>query len=84
MDFSHPLASGVRELIVTSAGAPPLASLDDLAGREVLVNPTSSYYSSLKTLSAALQARGKRPIVIRDAPASSKPMTSWRWSMRIW
>ena len=68
VDFSHPLASGVRELIVTSAGAPPLASLDDLAGREVLVNPTSSYYSSLKTLSAALQARGKRPIVIRDAP----------------
>ncbi|WZB72814.1 hypothetical protein WJ968_18180 [Achromobacter xylosoxidans] len=34
----------------------------------MLVNPTSSYYSSLKTLSAALQARGKRPIVIRDAP----------------
>ncbi|MBR8654374.1 transporter substrate-binding domain-containing protein [Achromobacter sp. Marseille-Q0513] len=68
VDFSHPLASGVRELIVTSASAAPLASLDDLAGREVLVNPSSSYYSSLKTLSAALQARGKRPIVIRDAP----------------
>ena len=31
----------------------------------MLVNPSSSYYTSLKTLSAA---RGKRPIVIRDAP----------------
>ena len=61
VDFSHPLASGVRELIVTSASAPPLASLDDLAGREVLVNPSSSYYTSLKTLSAALQARASVP-----------------------
>ncbi|MEN4918976.1 lytic transglycosylase F [Achromobacter spanius] len=68
VDFSSPLASGVRELIVASPGAPELKSLDDLAGQELFINPATSYYASVKALNASLQAKGLKPAVIRDAP----------------
>ncbi|MCM3903375.1 MAG: transporter substrate-binding domain-containing protein [Pyrinomonadaceae bacterium] len=35
VDFSDPLLTGVRELVVTGPSAEPIASLDDLAGKEV-------------------------------------------------
>ncbi|QVQ28208.1 transglycosylase SLT domain-containing protein [Achromobacter deleyi] len=68
VDFSTPLATGVREIIVASPGAPELKSLDDLAGQELFINPASSYYASVKNLNADLQARGLKPAIIRDAP----------------
>lgn len=57
VDFSTPLASGVPELVVASPGAPELKSLDDLSGQEIFINPVSSYYGSVKTLNADLEAR---------------------------
>jgi membrane-bound lytic murein transglycosylase MltF len=68
VDFTTPLATDVKEIVVTSADAPPIASLDDLSGKEIFVQRTSSYYSSLTALNADLQKRGKRPIALRDAP----------------
>ncbi|HEY3729853.1 MAG TPA: transporter substrate-binding domain-containing protein [Steroidobacteraceae bacterium] len=38
VDFTVPAARGVNEIIVTGPGAPPLATLDDLAGREIFVS----------------------------------------------
>ena len=35
VDFSDPVASGVEELLVTSKEAPPINSMDDLAGKEI-------------------------------------------------
>ena len=56
VDFSHPLASGVRELIVTSASAP--ARVAGRPGRQGSARqPVQQLLHSLKTLSAALQAR---------------------------
>lgn len=68
VDFSTPLATGVREIIVASPGAPELKSLDDLAGRELFINPATSYYASVKQLNEVLQGKGLKPAIIRDAP----------------
>ncbi len=66
--FVTPAARGVKELLVTGPGAPALASLDDLAGREVYVNKATSYYPHLQQLSARLRARGLGAIRIREVP----------------
>lgn len=68
VDFSTPLATGVREIIVAAPGAPELKSLDDLAGQELFINPVSSYYGSVKKLNTDLQAKGLKPAIVRDAP----------------
>ncbi len=70
VDFSAQLASGVPEVVVASPGAPELKSLDDLSGQEVFLNPVSSYYGSVKKLNEDLQARGLKPVIIRDAPGN--------------
>jgi ABC-type amino acid transport substrate-binding protein len=43
VDFAAPAARDVKELIVTGPGAPALATLDDLAGKEVYVSRATSY-----------------------------------------
>ena len=43
MDFTPPLITGVREVIVTGPASPKLASLDDLSGQEVYVRRSSSF-----------------------------------------
>jgi membrane-bound lytic murein transglycosylase MltF len=59
VDFSDPLGSGIRELLVTGPAAPPVKSLDDLAGQEIHVRPSSSYYESLMQLNQSFQQTGK-------------------------
>jgi membrane-bound lytic murein transglycosylase MltF len=67
VDFSQPTRRNVDEVVVTAPGAPPLASADDLSGREVFVRKTSSYYESLAALNARLTAAGKPPVRIEPA-----------------
>ena len=43
VEFSDPLMTGIQELVVTGASE-PIASLDELAGKEVHVRKSSSYY----------------------------------------
>ena len=50
VDFSNPMLTGVKELLVTGPAAPPVTGLDDLAGKEVHVRKSSSYYESLVLL----------------------------------
>ena len=58
VDFSNPFASGVKELLVTGPSAPPIKSIDDLAGKEIHTRRSSSYYESLKQLNKTFrQAR---------------------------
>lgn len=68
VDFTAPLAANVEERVVTSADAAPVATLDDLAGKEVFVQRASSYYESLVALNADLARRGKPKVSIREAP----------------
>ncbi len=59
IDFSNPLLTGVKELLVTGPAAPPVAGLDDLAGQEIHVRKSSSYYESLALLNEAFEKAGK-------------------------
>lgn len=63
--FSRPMLTGINEVIVTGPEAPPLASLEDLAGQEIAVRQSSSYFEHLQRLSDEFRARGLEPPVIR-------------------
>ena len=66
--FSEPTRTNVSEVVVTGPGAPPIATVDDLAGQEVFVRKGSIYEESLVTLNEQLKARGKPAVVIVEAP----------------
>jgi membrane-bound lytic murein transglycosylase MltF len=66
--FSEPTRKNVNEVVVTGPGAPPIASVDDLAGQEVFVRKSSIYNESLVKLNEQLKARGKPAVVITPAP----------------
>ena len=66
--FSTPTRTDVSEVVVTGPGAPPIATLDDLSGKEVFVRKGSIYDDSLASLNARLKASGKPPVVIDVAP----------------
>jgi membrane-bound lytic murein transglycosylase MltF len=59
IDFSDPLISGIKELLVTGPAAPPVKNLEDLAGKEIHVRLSSSYYESLMKLNQSFQQAGK-------------------------
>jgi membrane-bound lytic murein transglycosylase MltF len=68
VDFTNPTRKEVDELVVTGPGAPAIASVDDLAGQEVYVRRSSSYYQSLLALNERLKAAGKPPVAVQAAP----------------
>jgi membrane-bound lytic murein transglycosylase MltF len=61
-DFTVPLLAGVREVVVTQAGAPAPASAEDLSGREVVVRGSSSFREHLDALNGRLAAAGRAPV----------------------
>jgi membrane-bound lytic murein transglycosylase MltF len=60
LDFSEPYLEDVREVVVTGPASPKLATIEDLAGKEVWARRSSSYWTSLKTLGRRFAAE-KRP-----------------------
>ena len=66
--FSEPTRTNVSEVVVTGPGAPPIATVDDLAGQEVFVRKGSIYEESLIKLNEQLKARGKPPAVFVRGP----------------
>jgi membrane-bound lytic murein transglycosylase MltF len=68
VDFTNPTRKNVNEIVVTGPGAPAVASVDDLAGRQVFVRKSSSYYPSLLALNERLTAAGRPPVDIQAAP----------------
>jgi membrane-bound lytic murein transglycosylase MltF len=68
VDFSVPIAKPFSEIVVTGPGSPAIASLDDLAGKEVFVRPTTSYYESLTALNEQFRAAGKPEMTLTLLP----------------
>ena len=66
-DFSLPIFTDVRELVVTAPNEPAVNSPEDLSGRKVHVRKSSSYYESLTALNASLHKSGKAPVEIVPA-----------------
>jgi membrane-bound lytic murein transglycosylase MltF len=59
VDFSNPFLKGVKELLVTGPAAPSINSIDDLAGKEIHVRRSSSYYESLIQLNTSFKKARK-------------------------
>jgi membrane-bound lytic murein transglycosylase MltF len=68
VDFTNPTRGYVRQILVTGPGAPPVSSADDLSGKVVFAREHSSQHQSLEELSKKLEAQGKPPVEIHDAP----------------
>lgn len=70
VDFTTPLATGVKEVVITGKDGPTLTGLDDLAGKQIFVRQATSYYESLTKLNADFKARGLEPMDFKLAPGS--------------
>ena len=68
VDFSDPNLKEVVEIVVTGPASPKIASLDDLAGREVHVRRSSSYYESLVRLNRRFREQGKGEMKLTLVP----------------
>jgi len=68
VDFSDPLATNVKEIVVTGPHSPEIHSLDDLAGQEVFVRKSSSYWEHLEALNEKLRSQNKAIVKLRAAP----------------
>jgi hypothetical protein len=55
-DLSH-----MAEIVVTGPGAEPIASVEDLSGKEVYLRKSSSYHESIEKLNAELAQAGRAP-----------------------
>ena len=62
--FAKPWITDVREVVVLAPGQPPVLAVEDLAGRDVHVRKSSSYYESLTALNEKFKAAGRKPIHI--------------------
>jgi membrane-bound lytic murein transglycosylase MltF len=67
VDFTDPWIDGVNEIVVTSPDAPAIDTVDDLAGKEVFVRQSSSYFQSLTKLNERLQQEGKPLVTLTPA-----------------
>ena len=65
--FSIPLMTDVKQVVVTRADAGSISTLADLGGKEVYVNPLTTYYQNLQTANETLKNSGKAPMVIKAA-----------------
>jgi membrane-bound lytic murein transglycosylase MltF len=68
VDFSDPTARDVSEIVVTGPGSAPIATVEDLSGKEVYVRKSSSFYESLEKVNRGLAKAGKAPVKVRLAP----------------
>jgi membrane-bound lytic murein transglycosylase MltF len=64
VDFSTPYYDKTKEVVITGPDSPPIASVEDLAGREIAVRQSSSYYESLIALNQRLREEGRPEIQI--------------------
>ena len=68
VDFTQPFMRNAVEIVITGPGADPIATIEDLSGKEVYLRKSSSYYQSIETLNAELARARKAPVKVVLAP----------------
>jgi len=68
VDFTDPLYKNGSEIVVTGPGATKITTVDDLAGKEIHIRKSSSFYESIQTLNERLKKEGKKEVVIKAVP----------------
>jgi membrane-bound lytic murein transglycosylase MltF len=67
VDFSDPVREQSKQIVVTGPSAAPIATVDDLAGKEVYVRKLSRYWQSLERLNGQFKHSGKPAIILKEA-----------------
>lgn len=67
VDFTLPFVRGVKEVLVSGSDYPSAQNLADLAGKEVTVRASSSYFEHLTTINKDFLDSGLEPIKINAA-----------------
>ncbi|MBI9091279.1 MAG: lytic transglycosylase F [Desulfobacterium sp.] len=67
VDFTVPFMTQVKEILVTGPESPRIYSVNDLAGKPIMVRKSSSYYDSLLRLNRKFRATGKKRVRIVKA-----------------
>ncbi len=67
VDFTLPLMTGVKLVVVTGKNAPQISNIDDLSGKEIYVNRATVAYQLLEEQSTRLTQAGKAEIVIKES-----------------
>ena len=65
--FSSPIQNNVTQIVVTGSMLANVSSFDGLAGKAIYVNPLTTYYDNLNSVSDAQRKAGKAPLDIRAA-----------------
>jgi membrane-bound lytic murein transglycosylase MltF len=68
VEFTDPWQSDVEEIVVTGPGSPPIARIEDLAGKTVFVRWSSSYRESLRVLNHRFEREGRPAVKLESAP----------------
>jgi len=67
VEFTTPTLQNVSEIVVTGPASPKINTIDDLAGREIFVRKSSSYYQSLLAVNQQFKKEGKKEIILKPA-----------------
>jgi membrane-bound lytic murein transglycosylase MltF len=67
VDFTIPYLTGIDEVIVARKDTELPENIEGLAGREIFVRKSSSYYESLVALNRKIQLLGREPVEIAEA-----------------
>lgn len=65
--FSLPINKDVKEVVVTGAALGNVSSFDGLAGKNVYVNPLTTYKQYLSKIVDDQKTAGKQPLIVKDA-----------------
>lgn len=69
VDFSHPILTGVKEILVTGPTAASVNSIDDISGKELHLRPSSSYHEHIVQLNERLSKKGKSTVkIVKQSP----------------
>jgi membrane-bound lytic murein transglycosylase MltF len=70
VDFAVPQRTNVNYVLVSGPGAPPVKTLDDLAGKQVAAREGGLALSDLTALNAKFKGEGKGQIAIKTVPGA--------------
>ena len=68
--FTIPIQTDVQQIVVAGKRFGPVSSLEDLGGKQIFVNPLTTYPASLARVNESLRKQGKPTILIRPADKS--------------
>ncbi len=67
VDFSIPIMSGLKLVVVSGKDTPQISSVDDLSGKEIYVNRASLACDRLREQNQKFKQAGKPEIVVKEA-----------------